>query len=204
MSTFGDLKTRIYNEIHQTMSTEVQNAVLDAVRYYQTERFWFNEAQVNFNLSLTSVYVLSSIIPKVVAIDNLKIWDGANNPYLVGRQQWDYIEEMDSETSTSSTPTDYAIHHESLRIYPKPSVTLSAQCNYHKAVTLSSSNSASAVWTNEAADLIRHRAKGILYATVLLDPNQAQVEHVLENQILSRLFARTVKFSSSNKVRGYL
>ena len=69
MSTLGDMKSRIYSEVHQTLSTEVQNAVLDAVKFYQGQRFYFNEAQVNFNFSLTTSYVLSNIIPKMVCFD---------------------------------------------------------------------------------------------------------------------------------------
>lgn len=203
MSTLGDMKSRIYSEVHQTLSTEVQNAVLDAVKFYQGQRFYFNEAQVNFNFSLTTSYVLSNIIPKMVAIDTLKIWQNAV-PYLVERQSWMQIDSWDYETGSSNTPTDYAIHHESLRLYPPPSVTLSAQANYHKSITLSASNSASAVWTNEASDLIRYRAKGLLYSSVLLDPQQAQVEQVLEMQVLNRLMSRTVKMISSGKVKGYL
>lgn len=204
MSTLGDLKSRIYQEIHQTLSAETQNAVLDAVKFYQDKRFWFNEAQSNFNLSLTTQYALSTVAPKMVSIDNFKIWDGANNPYLVGRTPWNDIERMDTGTSSASTPSDYSIHHEMLRIYPRPSVTLTAQINYHKAITLSASNSASTAWTNEASDLIRYRAKALLFATVLLDPNQAKIEQTLELQALERLFARTVKMVSSGKVKGYL
>lgn len=202
MSTLGDLKTRIYSEIHQTMSTAVQNAVLDAVKYYQTERFWFNEASVNFNLSLTTQYALS-VIPKLISVDTFKVWQGSV-PYLLQRISWNHIEQLDSETSSSNTPSDYAIHHETLRIYARPSVTVTAQVNYHKSITLSASNSASAVWTNEAEEIIRHRAKGLLYANILLDTGQAQVSHTLELQALNRLFARTAKRQSSGKVRGYL
>ena len=200
---FGDIKTRIYSEIHKTLSTEVQNAVLDAVKFYQDKRFWFNEKSVNFNFSLTTMYSLSSVIPDMVAIDTLKVWSGST-PYLVMAQSWDRLEQMDYETGSASTPTDYAVHHEMLRIYPRPSVTLSAQANYIKVITMSASNSASTVWTNEAEDLIRYRAKGLLYATVLLDPQQAQVEQTLEGMALNRLFSRTAKMTSSGKVKGYI
>lgn len=203
MSTLGDLKDRIYSEIHQTLSTHVQNAVLDAVKFYQDKRFYFNEAQVNFDVSLTTMYSLSSVIPKMVKIDTLKVYLGSI-PYTVTRASWGDIDEWDDSNATASTPTDYAIHHEMLRLYPKPSATTSAQVSYHKAITLTASNSASSVWTNEAADLIRHRAKALLYANVLLDPTQAQVENALENQVLTRLFARTAKMVSSGKIKGYL
>ena len=203
MSTLGDLEARIYREIHQTLSVDVRNACLDAVKYYQDKRFYFNEASVNFNLSLTTQVALSAIIPKMIAIDTFKVWSGSA-PYLLERSSFSDIEKWDYETGSANTPTDYAIHHEFLRIYPRPSVTLSAQANYHKAITMSSSNSSSTVWTNEASDLIRYRAKGLLYATVLLDPQQAQVEQVLETQALTRLFSRTAKMVSSNKMKKYL
>lgn len=203
MSTLGDLKTRIYSEIHQTLSTETLNACMDAVKYYQDKRFYFNEASVNFNLSLTTQVALSAIIPKLIAIDTLKVWSGGT-PYLLRPLSFVTIERWDYETGSANTPTDYAIHHEYLRIYPRPSVTLSAQANYHKAITMSASNSSSTVWTNEASDLIRYRAKGLLYSTVLLDPQQAQVEQVLEMQALNRLFSRTVKMVSSGKIKKYL
>lgn len=203
MSTLENLKTRIYDEIHQTLSTAVQNACLDAVKFYQDKRFYFNEASVNFNLSLTTQVALSTIIPKLIAIDTLKVWSG-NVPYLLQRASFTKIEGWDYETGSANTPTDYAIHHEYLRIYPRPSVTLSAQANYHKAITMSASNSSSTVWTNEASDLIRYRAKGLLYSSNLLDPQQAQIENILESQALNRLFSRTAKMVSSGKIRKYI
>ncbi|MBF0171742.1 MAG: hypothetical protein HQK87_11785 [Nitrospinae bacterium] len=202
MSTLGDLRTRIYDEIHQTLSTAVLNACLDAVKFYQDKRFYFNETTVNINLSLTTQYALS-IIPKLIEVDTFKVYS-SSTPYLVNNASWHDIELWDSSTGSSSTPTDYSIHHEQLRIYPRPSVTLSAQVSYHKAISMSASNSSSTVWTNEASDLIRYRAKGLLYASFLLDPQQAQVENVLEAQALNRLFARTTKLVSSNRVKGYL
>lgn len=185
------------------MSTEVQNAVLDAVKYYQGMRFYFNEASVDFNLSLTTMYSLSSKVPKLVAIDTFKVWSGSV-PYLINSASWMDLEKWDYETGSASTPTDYAIHHEMMRVYPRPNVTLSAQVNYHKSITQSASNSSSTVWMNEASDLIRARAKGLLYATVLLDSQQAQVEQVIEQQALNRLMSRTVKMVSSNKTKKHL
>lgn len=203
MSTLGDLESRIYREIHTTLSTDVRNAVLESVEYYKTERFWFNEAEATFNVSLTSVYSLSVVIPAMVKIDTLKIYQGSI-PYVVSRSTWNKLDEVDTGTAATPTPTDYAIHHEMLRLYPTPSATTSAVVTYHKAITLTASNSASSVWTNEAADLIRHRAKAYLYASVLLDSNAAQAEIQMESLALNRLFARTAKMTSSGKLKGWL
>lgn len=202
MSTLGDMESRIYREIHQTLSVDVRNAVLDSVKFYQSTRFYFNEATVNFNLSLTNQYALS-VIPKLVTLDTFKVWYGSV-PYTLEHKSWSELDRIDSEIGGSNTPTAYSIHHEKLRIYRRPSVTLSAQANYLKAITMSSSNSSSTAWTNEASDLIRYRAKGLLYASVLLDPQQAQVENILENQALYRLMSRTVKMVSSGNIKGYL
>lgn len=203
MSTLGDLESRIYREIHKTLSTDVRNAVLEAVEHYKTDRFWFNEASVSFNVSLTSVYALSTIIPDMVKIDSLKVYQNST-AYLLTRTSWQTLDLVDVGNVTSTTPTDYAVHHEMLRLYPTPNATTSATVIYHKAITLSSSATASNAWTNEAADLIRHRAKALLYAGVLLDPAAAQVEQSMENQTLNRLFARSAKITSSGKLKGWL
>lgn len=203
MTTLAQFESQIYREIHQTLSTEVRNAVLESVRFYQSERFWFNEAQANFNISLSSVYVLSNLIPKMVKIDHMKFYQGTT-PYTVYPQSWDYLEHIDDGNTTASAPDCYAVHHEMLRFYPTPSATSSVVVTYHKAITLTSSGTSSTVWTNEAADLIRHRAKGLLYANVLLDPAQAQVEATLEGQALQRLFSRTTKMLSPNRIKKYL
>jgi len=199
----GDLESRIYREIHKTLSTDVRNAVLEAVEFYKTERFWFNEAHESFNITASAVYSMSLVIPKCINIDTMRVYQGGN-PFVLQQQSWNYLDELDTGNVTADTPTDYAIHHEMLRLYPTPTATTSIQVTYHKGVTLSSSNSASTVWTNEGADLIRHRAKAILYSAVLLDPAQAQVEQSLENMTLNRLFARTAKKVSSGKLKGWL
>ena len=203
MSTLGDLESRIYREIHKTLSVDVRNAVLEAVEHYKTDRFWFNEASVSFNVSLTSIYAMATVIPDAIKIGSLKVYQGSNT-YVVCRKSWVELEYLDTGNITATTPTDYAVHHEMLRLYPTPNATTSALAIYHKAITLSSSATASNAWTNEAADLIRHRAKALLYAGVLLDPAASQVEHTMELETLNRLFARTAKMTSSGKVKGWL
>lgn len=202
MSTFGDLKARIYQEMHATLSAETHNAVLSAVAHYQSNRFWFNEANATFVASLTTLYALSAAIPGLVKLDAIKAWWG-NVPYALSPESYSDLDAMDRGTS-SGTPSSYAIHHEMLRIYPKPSQTITIEVAYHKQITLSASNTASSVWTNEAVDLIRHRAKGLLYATVLRNEKAAMTEQTLEQQVLDRLSRQTVKLTSSGKVRGYL
>ncbi len=203
MATLGDLEARIYREIHKTLSTDVRNAVLEAVRHYQTDRFWFNEAVDNFNITLSAVYSLSNVLPKVINVDSMLVYQGGV-PYHVEQQSWNLLDRLDIGSSVTGTPSDFAIHHEMLRLYPTPNATTSIQVAYHKQITLSSSATASNAWTNEAADLIRHRAKALLYAGLLLDPAQAQVEAQMENMTLNRLLARSAKKTSSNKVKGYI
>lgn len=202
MATLGDLKERIYREVHATLSVETQDCVMEAIAFYQPMRFWFNEAVATFVATLTTMHSLATAVPGAIAIDSLKaLWAGST--YLLQRESHNDIEEWDTG-NVSGTPSSYAIHHEMLRIYPKPSQTTTIEAAYHKQITLTSSNDATAVWTNEAADLIRHRAKALLYASVLRNDSAASIEQAMELQALSRLMSRTTKLTSSGRIKGYL
>lgn len=202
MPTLGDLKTRIYSELHYTESTAVQNAVESAIRSFIDQRFWFNEAQTTFALSLTTMYSLASKLPNLAELDTLKVWVNSR-PYLLSRQPWAKLEDWDAGTGTG-TPCDYAIHHEMLRLYPSPSATYTAEASYLKKISMTASASASSVWTNEAFDLIRHRAKALVYAEWMLDTENAQRCETLAQMELDRLQRQTSRFKSTDRVEPYL
>lgn len=202
MPTLGDLKTRIYSELHYTESTAVQNAVESAIRSFNDQRFWFNEAQSTFVASLTTLYALSTAIPNLAELDTLKVWVNSR-PFLLSRKPWAYLEDIDQGTGTG-TPTDYAIHHEMLRIYPSPSATYTVEASYCKKISLTASADATGVWTNEAFDLIRHRAKALVYAEWMLDTENAQRCETLAQMELDRLQRQTSRYKSTDRIEPYL
>jgi hypothetical protein len=169
MATRGNMISRIHTELHLNSATAVvNNAITAAIEHYKASRFWFNEFSGAFLISLTSLYTLTTVLSDMLVLDTLKI-DYRGGTYRPEAETWDVLESLDYN-SPSSPPIKYGIHHGVLRLYPKPDATMTAQVTGVRSITATVSNSSSTVWTNEAEDLIRNRAKGLICTDWLQDP----------------------------------
>lgn len=202
MGTLGDLVTRIQSEIAHTDTVAVKNAIFSAIAHYANTRFWFNEGVASFTaVSLTAQFDLSA--SDLIEIDELHVTLNGTN-YRLAPSTWDEIEDQDTG-STANIPTNWCIHHQMLRLYPTPSGTLSAiEATGLVNITLTASDSASCVWTTEAADLIRAQAKALIYADFLLDDQRAATQQGIAGAMLKRLLDKTVQRGAIGNIKPFL
>lgn len=201
MSQFSDMQTRIFDECHYTNTTQVQRAIVSAVNYYNATRFWFNEAVTKFTASLTTRYAMATVLPTAIEIDSIKLYKNSI-PCVLQRASWQELEEIDSEIGTGE-PLKYAIHHDTLRIWPSPDATYSIEVSHMARISQTASGSSSTVWMNEAEALIRFRAKADVFL-YMLDAENAQVCRAMETEHLYELRDRSTGKVATGRLKPWL
>lgn len=184
MSTFGTMIDRIEDEILRTdINSNVQSAIKSAIKFYESHRFWFTEGNngadsLTFGSSNTATYTLSA---EWISIDSLTTTVASNEYQLIERTSDWYREINTNPTTVTGTPTDYAVHGDSLWIYPSPNSNYQYTIYGHRKITALDSNgeltltdtTISNGWFTHAEALIRNRAKYYLYSDVLENPERA-------------------------------
>jgi hypothetical protein len=201
MSTFAVMKARIVSETlrDDLTATQLNNAVNDAIKQFEAERFVFNEGryrimtvQAQEYYDLTSGTLLTSAGAAVGTGETLLELDDItatinSQPYrLCPRTQQGL---NDWQTSTyQGQPADYGLYGRQLRIFPLPDAAY--QLDLSGLARLSpnplSADGDTNAWMTEAEPLIRSYAKMLIYRDVLRDNDGASmaVEAVKEAQAM--------------------
>ena len=157
MSTYGDMQSRIADDLHRTdQTTQIRTAIQNAVRRYERERFWFNEARATASTTDgTSTYAVPTDY-----MSGLRLEITVNSStYPLTLRSIDYIDSVDV-SGTEGQPNDYAILAEEFRLYPVPdSSSYTLTLTYNKSLGSLSATTDTNAWMVEAEDLIRHEAE---------------------------------------------
>jgi hypothetical protein len=201
---FGTMVADIVNETRRSMSAEISNCILDAIDHYQTERFFFNEFSGSFSLSSSqSAYTSAdaSFIPHIMEIDTLRITVDSNYVPVLRKGSAAQFREY-SNPNTFSQPTAYAYWGQSIIVDPAPDGGYAAEVHgVLQLASLSASTDANA-WTQRGngRELIKQRAKSILYSEYLRDDQNATRAAAREREALQRLRDRTNSVQASGEV----
>ena len=188
MSTFAVLKARIVDEMVRgdLTATQLDNAVNDAIRQWEGERFKFNEkrytiltvaAQEYYDLEgptlLTSAGAAVGTGETLLEIDDI-FTSINNNPYRLCPRTQQHLDEWQS-TTYQGQPADYTLYGAQLRIWPIPDqeYTLSLMGLARLSPNPLSDDSHTNAWMTEAEPLIRATAKMLLYRDILRDRDGA-------------------------------
>src|SRR5262245_472078 len=185
MTTFIIMQNRIADElVRDDLSSQIKNAINQAITTWEGERFLFNEARYLINtINGTEYYALNA--PTLLTSAGAAVGTGEmvleidsitctvnNMPYpLTGRtQQW-----FDLYTSLPTIykgqPDSYAIFGNQLRLFPIPdkAYPLNISALARLAPTPLSADSDTNAWMTEGEPLIRHQSKMIIYRDVVRD-----------------------------------
>jgi hypothetical protein len=138
------------------LSAEISAAIITAIKFYETDRFHFNEARAELTTSISQAeYALPSDfqgVDSVIIQVNQYIYELNPRPYT-------WILAHDTNPNYLGRPYDFAIYAEFLRVYPMPQDEYILTMQYHKKLALSDSASMSNAWFTEGEELIRLHAK---------------------------------------------
>jgi len=194
------------------MSTPpIQLAILDAVKQWERERFYFNEIRQTAAFSTVNgqeFYTSSdwADIATMAHIDKLSILVSGNRYFLIGRTE-QYMEDVSINPSVTGVPIEYGYYAEQLRFYPIPNGAYPVNVLGTKRQTALSAAGDTNAWTSDAEELIRLTAKRNLYRDTLMDDaGAARMERAMGlvpgiPGALQALQGETFRRSATNRIK---
>ena len=184
-NTYGAMQTRIgYEVLGSPQTSDVQNAIQDAIAQYERESFWFNDIRFYGGpgslSNLTTVpgkeFYSGADLPALALAPHIrKIMVLAfANRYPLDERTPQWIDDQSISPTWQGLPTDWAWQANALRLYPIPDgiypLILDGTTRFPNLVAPGDFN----CWTNEAEWLIRCEAKRLLFQHITRDVAQAQ------------------------------
>jgi hypothetical protein len=211
VTTFAAMKTRIVDEMlrDDLTATHLNNAINDAIKQWEGERWVFNERRYRIlTVASQEYYDLSE--PVLLDSDGTVLEDGEmlleldditvtvnSQPYRLCQrsQQWFNKNQL---TTSLGQPADYTIYGNQLRIFPLPDgiYTLNLNGLGRLGPAPLSSDLHTNAWMTEGEELIRAHAKMLLYRDVVRDPEGAAIaakamegpEHHLQRKMAAKAY----------------
>lgn len=214
MSTYGTMKTRVASEILRDSwaSTYVANAIQDAIKDYQGQRFVFNVGRFSIaTVAGTDEYTNPSSVKtaagsalatgeKLIEIDGISCRYN-NAAYSLTPMVPASVENV-IVTGTRGQPQFYAFANATIRLAPIPDQAYTLYIHGHKTLSTLSADGDTNAWMVEAERLIRARAKVILYRDILRNPGQAKESEAMELAALTSL-RREVSTQATNTLEAW-
>jgi hypothetical protein len=220
LATFDELKSEVAADLSRAVdytsnavfTSQVQNAVLDAIDIHSVERFWFNETRgATFStVDGTSDYTVTSAIAGTstdsttiadfITIDYVQFAQSATSKYML---DWVDGAEMEDllESGSEGQPTCYAYYDKQFRLYPIPDGVYTVRVAGHFLMEALSEDDDTNAWTTTARNLVRATARKFLYGRVTKDYTKAQVGELDEIRELERHRAETCRRKASGIIR---
>lgn len=192
MTTRGTMRAEIESDTERSDTTAINTKIAQAIGFYQTHRFWFNESRsITFStVDGTDLYDFGSgqeITTEFYTIDSVWVLEGTQQ-HPVTRRDYRDLEDLLDTTPQEGRPSSYAYINRALRFYPVPDAVYTIRITGHiKIATPAADDTANNEWMVEAYDLIMARTKAQLYAHRWEDPANAALMRGLETEELRKL-----------------
>lgn len=208
MATLGILKQRIADELARSdLTAQIAYAISDAIKHHERARFYFNEAIDTFTTVDGQEWYSSadaSWIPDVIAIDSLRITI-SGRPWPLQSTTMADMEFLSAGTATEGDPERFCYYRQQIRLYPTPNAARTMTCAFVKRLAELTDDAEDNAWTDDAEELIRVRAKIIVFEQVIRGDsgmaNGAQLR-AIEADVLRRLRNETASRIGAGMVRA--
>lgn len=196
MSTLGDLKARIKNDIfREDLDQQIAESIGDAIRYYQRKRFFFNERRdVTFQTVPGQIWYGEDVTSVALDLDNVFYVRTDSDVSQLRRTDTEDFAYLTDASASRGEPFIYAYYGRQIGVYPIPDKAYTIRLiGQFKLGAPANDTVSDNPWTNEAFELIRCRAKAYLYAHHIQDPQMAVVFNGLERDELASLIGETTR-----------
>lgn len=176
--TFADMMSAIADDIDDTTgeySSQIQWAILGAIRYCEREPYYFNETRDETFVTVSGQQWYdaadNSNIPTLKRIVALYSEDSAGQRTELRRYTPEEIELLADNSAAGGEPYAYTYFGQRIRLYPIPSTpvyTIRLQLGPYRLAKLANTADTNA-WIVEAYDMIKARAKYVLQKDILKD-----------------------------------
>lgn len=211
--TFGDMQNRIADEMGGRSDllsnssglslSPIQLAIIDAVQFYENDRFYFNEYRTTGAFSTVNgqEFYTASDWPDIATIqhiDKLSVLISGNRYFMYPRTE-QYMEDISINPLVKGQPVDYSYYSERLRFYPIPDNAYPVNVLGTRQFATLSAAGDSNVWTTDAETMIRGEAKFYLYRDTLQDDANAGRAKAAADRAYSSLKGQTQMRVATNK-----
>jgi hypothetical protein len=204
MTTFAVLKTRCADELmaRSDLTSQISAAILSAISHYQREPFYFTQARtVTFSTVDGQEFYSSSDeddIATMPGIDTLTATVSSQSKLLVPMTyEW-----MEENASTSEGAPEYWCYFaRQIRFHPIPDQAYTIRAASNPRLTTLSADADTNVWTTEAEELIRNRAKWDVFSNILYDFEKAGMCKANEMDAYNALRSETTRRLGAVKLR---
>jgi hypothetical protein len=206
MGTYLDLQTAIASDLTRTdLTSQIKSAILDAVRHYETSRFYFNITRsMTFSTVIgQAAYGASDLaqIPDIIGIDALFLTD-TGRPYELEKYEADEFEWLQSTSTGNGRPAAYTYIDSQILLWPAPVAVYTMRPHMHYKLTELSADGDTNAWTTDAEQLIRCHAKLLLYSNLLEDADGMQRMSVQIQSHKDRLDYKTSARMATGRIRS--
>jgi hypothetical protein len=181
MSTLSILKARIADDLARSdLTSQIANEINSAITFYQEERFFFaeNRTKTFDTVSGRASYTTDddADIPLMREVDAVFCTDGNGQQWTLDRDTPENLQALIGDAGAmTGQPYSYARFDDGFLIYPIPDGVYTILPMGHIEVDAPSADDETGnPWMTKAFELIRCRAKAMLYTHVLKDLAQAQ------------------------------
>lgn len=178
MTTLADLTSDIADEIDDTgneYGAQILNAVQEAQRYCERSTYYFNETRDQTFSTVIGQQLYGAAananIPTLVHIQAAYFVDSGGQIDPLTRITPELMELLSDSSASTGETYNYTYFARAIKIYPIPNAirTIRLQLGPYRLAPLTDPANESA-WLDEAYDLLKARAKYIMYKNVLKDP----------------------------------
>ena len=188
------------------LTTQITKAVTTAIKAYEEERFFFNEAYaVSVTLSSSvAVLALSALPVRILDLDRVRIKRSTTFYDEIYRRDYGWVMAA-QDVITFTIPYEYCIYNEQLMFDSFADQNYTLILDGIKSLGSATSNSysvsSSIAWFDKAYELIRHRAKREIYMHVVKDTDMAAVAKLAEDDEFDLLKAKTYTRVATGQIR---
>lgn len=205
MATLGELKAQIANDLARPdLTNEIAQALVDAIDELGDETFYFlAEEEDGLTTALTPTLALPSNFRR---LRMLTVTVGTQRKDLPPEHhQITYDEYRARNWGTSSgigEPCDYALWNERVWFDPTPDREYTVTFSYFgPKLPLPEEDTTSNAWTTDAAQLLRAKAKSLLFRDVIRNLEHWQIQEGAANSWKRKLLGRSAAQESTFRVR---
>lgn len=208
MADQSTLRARILSDLERdqaTWGTIIDQCITDAIGFYQSKRFYFNERRdVTFPTVIgTDLYTFNT--PTLTGTAGAEFYR-IDEAFILISGQYDtmrrvnyaWLEDLADNNTGQGQPYNYAYIGREMRIYPNPDAIYTIRLLGHVKFSAPANDAeADNVWMNEGFELIRSRAKKVFAMHVIEDDALSARMDTMERSALGAL-----RESTYRKVEG--
>lgn len=167
---------------------ESVRAVKAAIRFYERERFAWNEAITTLTATVSQNYI--TVPNDFLVLDVLQV-NFQSATYALSRRSFAEILEMNVVTGVNNLPTDFAERADRFYIHSVPDSAYLLPCYYLAKLPelTSTSMTANNKWLSAAEDVIVYHASKLVWANTLRNNDEATKMYALEQSSMKELRA---------------